>query len=788
MIFAVTKKILDKLNKDNKAKLRYELRPQESFFASEEGSRYPTCRIKISEPKPVSAPERKLPEDKMIAIEQLKREPIYRESRDFFFADLRTVNRRQHLFFVHALTGLTLSLQLGDLRFEDGVKSLAELLFDLLIDAGWKEEDIRAWGALSEETILLNSGKPAVRSFMNSSIREFYFYIEEIPPGTKLLTRANRRYNRSNSFFLAVSHGERASSSNNLFSAYLEEQLGHPIQQSFKALQIRVRLALPEGSRREEKELSKQPLPVRDFIIPQSYNLLELSYVLMRMLHLAAYHLTMFILPKKKPEQPYEIQVCECEENFMYTEGGAYVTEQTEMPPEERTRELLMEETDCAYLAAWQGRKITWEYDFGDGFSYELKVKEVRTDKYQVTYLGGANDPVPADVGGYGGWLRFRRALENPQTAEERSLLGWALGVVLWRPFAEQQDAYLKKHFAAPRLFADYLDETERYWRELPAPQKELQKYLEDYADDEEIDDEEELILEEFLDRYLAEPSLAEDEEGPERLFAEWPDDPDVRTSAPELLDLYDAFADCNWFEPVDRGGPDYELRARRARVADTLFAMIHLYGYSNRLLLQDYFAALFPEDPPIQEQELDDLIEHLPLIRRGSVVYDDGSFKPALEDRDEEVYAKLLPHILWHGENGLVFLPDPENIPHYGFASWYKCEEADREMFDFLYSLMGEKEGSIQVYEAMESLCQGAQLLGSETYYAAWAQALNLRELMSPEKRDQFRKLWPKWQKNHRRWIFGGFSLVDYPFERGNWDRIELRRQLMIPFSELGL
>ena len=77
-----------------------------------------------------------------------------------------------------------------------------------------------------------------------------------------------------------------------------------------------------------------------------------------------------------------------------------------------------------------QGDVFLYEYDFGDGWEHEIKVKQVSTVTKSVRprCLDGARACPPEDCGGPGGYAELLQALADPKHERHEELTEWADG------------------------------------------------------------------------------------------------------------------------------------------------------------------------------------------------------------------------------------------------------------------------------------------------------------------------------------------------------------------------
>lgn len=77
------------------------------------------------------------------------------------------------------------------------------------------------------------------------------------------------------------------------------------------------------------------------------------------------------------------------------------------------------------------GQSLTYEYDFGDGWTHELLVEKAVEPDHRFFYpvcVGGARACPPEDCGGVGGYEDLLRVLSDPEDEEHDNMLTWVGG------------------------------------------------------------------------------------------------------------------------------------------------------------------------------------------------------------------------------------------------------------------------------------------------------------------------------------------------------------------------
>lgn len=79
------------------------------------------------------------------------------------------------------------------------------------------------------------------------------------------------------------------------------------------------------------------------------------------------------------------------------------------------------------------GARALYDYDFGDGWSHEVRVEAVRARAPKTQYprcTGGARACPPEDCGGVGGYARLLDIMADPKHEEQESMLEWLGGPI----------------------------------------------------------------------------------------------------------------------------------------------------------------------------------------------------------------------------------------------------------------------------------------------------------------------------------------------------------------------
>ena len=97
-------------------------------------------------------------------------------------------------------------------------------------------------------------------------------------------------------------------------------------------------------------------------------------------------------------------------------------------------------EGEAACLPGWEipvirylkvGDRISYEYDFGDGWEHDLRFEAIGIRHAKTKYprcLSGARACPPEDCGGPGGYAELRKTISNPRHPDYQSMSTWLGG------------------------------------------------------------------------------------------------------------------------------------------------------------------------------------------------------------------------------------------------------------------------------------------------------------------------------------------------------------------------
>lgn len=249
-----------------------------------------------------------------------------------------------------------------------------------------------------------------------------------------------------------------------------------------------------------------------------------------------------------------------------------------------------------------------------------------------------------------------------------------------------------------------------------------------------------------------------------------------------------------HWLMPQDKHAKDFPALRRRARLADTLFGMVNLYGYAEWTQVAKVFAGLFPEEAAADEAEREELEAGASEIRGGKITVHGGIFLPALPREQQADFMEELPYIRQHAAAaGSRFSPDERTLARYAYTLWPNPPfQVEGELVRLLQEAYPENNAGVPDYlTVLDTLYRGVQLNYDHLFYTSWSQDYGLRERLSETQVERLELVWPLWQLACRRWIFGGHSVSSYkelPEERQIFRIEELEDVILAPFEMLEL
>lgn len=100
-----------------------------------------------------------------------------------------------------------------------------------------------------------------------------------------------------------------------------------------------------------------------------------------------------------------------------------------------------------------KNKQCLYEYDFGDGWMHEILLEGIHPKEKGAKYprcIDGKRAGPPEDVGGPGGYERFREIIRDPGHEEHQEMLEWAKGLTGHDPFDPEHFDLSDIHFDNP--------------------------------------------------------------------------------------------------------------------------------------------------------------------------------------------------------------------------------------------------------------------------------------------------------------------------------------------------
>ncbi|MDS0525917.1 plasmid pRiA4b ORF-3 family protein [Clostridium sp. SHJSY1] len=147
----------------------------------------------------------------------------------------------------------------------------------------------------------------------------------------------------------------------------------------------------------------------REIMIPMNINFKEFHKILQKAFEWQEYHLYDFNIFNEKCEYVLNV-ISEHEDEVIF--NGVKI----EVDSKVLVRDYMK-----------KGFKIVYNYDYGDGWEHEIKIKKIVTD-YDKNYpvcLKGSGDAPPEDVGGAPGYEDFLEIIENSNHPEYGEMKRW---------------------------------------------------------------------------------------------------------------------------------------------------------------------------------------------------------------------------------------------------------------------------------------------------------------------------------------------------------------------------
>jgi hypothetical protein len=176
---------------------------------------------------------------------------------------------------------------------------------------------------------------------------------------------------------------------------------------------------------------------LRRVTIPMDFSLFYLHDIIQNLFLWKDYHLHEFILKRSKNGRPLRIaRIPYPEDDDICGARGCEIVDEREI-----TLEEVFSKTDS----------ISYEYDFGDGWTHEVRLVEIIEDAAipapVCTELKG--DAPPEDCGGPGGFSELIRILQDPKDPQYDELVEWNGGSRVFQKNIEWINCDLRRRYLA---------------------------------------------------------------------------------------------------------------------------------------------------------------------------------------------------------------------------------------------------------------------------------------------------------------------------------------------------
>lgn len=176
---------------------------------------------------------------------------------------------------------------------------------------------------------------------------------------------------------------------------------------------------------------------LRCVTVPMNFSLFYLHDIIQNLFLWKDYHLHEFILKRSKSGRPIQLaRIPSPEDDDIYGARGCEIVDEREI-----TLEEVFSKTD----------RISYEYDFGDGWTHEIRLVEIIEDADLpapvCTELKG--DAPPEDCGGPGGFSELIRILQDKKDPRHDELVEWNGGSSVFQKNIEWINSDLRRRYIA---------------------------------------------------------------------------------------------------------------------------------------------------------------------------------------------------------------------------------------------------------------------------------------------------------------------------------------------------
>ncbi|MBQ9416735.1 MAG: plasmid pRiA4b ORF-3 family protein [Clostridia bacterium] len=183
---------------------------------------------------------------------------------------------------------------------------------------------------------------------------------------------------------------------------------------------------------------------LRRVTIPMDFSLFYLHDIIQNLFLWKDYHLHEFILKRSKNGRPLRIaRIPSSEDEDIFGASGCEIVDEREI-----TLEEVFSKTDS----------ISYEYDFGDGWTHEVRLVEIieNADIPAPICAELKGDAPPEDCGGPEGFSELIRILKDPQDPQYDELVEWNGGSSVFQKNIEWINSDLRRRYLAGAFHLQY--------------------------------------------------------------------------------------------------------------------------------------------------------------------------------------------------------------------------------------------------------------------------------------------------------------------------------------------
>lgn len=231
--------------------------------------------------------------------------------------------------------------------------------------------------------------------------------------------------------------------------------------------------------------------------------------------------------------------------------------------------------------------------------------------------------------------------------------------------------------------------------------------------------------------------------------------------------------------------------RPRKLAIADTLWALVCIYGVVKPETLKQVFVSAYPDFAPVSDEELAELQKLAAVLRQGRVSWSPkhACFRFLLLEDAKGPGGDTFTDLLEIPADDRRYIPDPDTLKSYSSYLYPVAAagpEADLRRTLAVALQRADRPDDLPVI--LDHIYIGFLMELSDSYFSELLDEYAVKPLLNEGDSSQLEAAWEAFQLAMKRWYMNGFSLKDVRETPDLAETLTYEPSELVPFAELGL